>query len=380
MSTGLQEREILLKSTDARPDRIASINPDDFPVPNGREEEWRYTPLKRVGNLHTDASATTDFLFEINAHQSINHQKVEKSGVNSNFLATDRISARSFHNTKKALVINIPKEFESKEIIWVKINLTSGVQYSHIKIEAGQNCHATVVLEYLGEGVGGLNSEIMALENSKIDVINIFDLSNKSVLVSEQQFILAKDANVRTLSVELGADVLRYIPRAKFSGPHASIDLFGVFLATNGQFFENRVFVDHNMKDCRSNVLYRGGAQGDGSHTVWVGDVLIRKIATGTDTYEMNRNLLLDDGARADSVPNLEIETGEVQKAGHASVTGRLDDDQLFYLMSRGIDEHTARQLVIEGFFSGIFGEFSDVNLKEKLTEKLNAAIERANR
>ncbi len=380
MSTGLQEREILLKSTDARPDRIASVNPDDFSVPNGREEEWRYTPLKRVATLHVDADASTKFKFDVEANSAINHKLVNKLEINSNFLATDRITARAFANTKDALVISIPKEFESQELIWVKINLTTGVQYSHIKIEAGQHSKSTVVLEYIGEGIGAINSEIEALENSKIDVINIFDASNKSVLVSEQQFVLAKDATVRTMSVELGSDVLRYIPRAKFSGPHASIDLFGVFLATNGQFFENRVFVDHNMKDCRSNVLYRGGAQGEGSHTVWVGDVLIRKVATGTDTYEMNRNLLLDDGARADSVPNLEIETGEVQKAGHASVTGRLDDDQLFYLMSRGIDEHTARQLVIEGFFSGIFGEFSDVNLKEKLTEKLNAAIERANK
>ena len=380
MSTGLQEREILLKSTDARPDRIASVNPDDFSVPSGREEEWRYTPLKRVANLHVDVAASTNFKFDVEANSAINHKLVNKLEINSNFLATDRITARAFANTKDALVISIPKEFESQELIWVKINLTTGVQYSHIKIEAGQHSKSTVVLEYIGEGIGAINSEIEALENSKIDVINIFDASNKSVLVSEQQFILAKDATVRTMSVELGSDVLRYIPRAKFSGPHASIDLFGVFLATNGQFFENRVFVDHNMKDCRSNVLYRGGAQGEGSHTVWVGDVLIRKVATGTDTYEMNRNLLLDDGARADSVPNLEIETGEVQKAGHASVTGRLDDDQLFYLMSRGIDEHTARQLVIEGFFSGIFGEFSDVNLKEKLTEKLNAAIERANK
>ena len=330
MSTGLQEREILLKSTDARPDRIASVNPDDFSVPNGREEEWRYTPLKRVANLHVEVAASTNCKFDVEANSAINHKLVNKTEINSNFLATDRITARAFANTKDALVISIPKEFESNELIWVKINLTSGVQYSHLKIEAGQHSKSTVVLEYIGEGIGAINSEIEALENSKIDVINIFDASNKSVLVSEQQFVLAKDATVRTMSVELGSDVLRYIPRAKFSGPHASIDLFGVFLATNGQFFENRVFVDHNMKDCRSNVLYRGGAQGEGSHTVWVGDVLIRKVATGTDTYEMNRNLLLDDGARADSVPNLEIETGEVQKAGHASVTGRLDDDELF--------------------------------------------------
>jgi Fe-S cluster assembly protein SufD len=205
-------------------------------------------------------------------------------------------------------------------------------------------------------------------------------LARKGVIVCEHQFVINKDANIRSLVVQLGGDIVRYVPRAKFSGNHGAVELLGVFLATNGQFFENRVFVDHNMKDCKSNVLYRGGAQGEGSHTVWVGDVLIRKIATGTNTYEMNRNLLLDDGARADSVPNLEIETGEVEKAGHASVTGRLDDDQLFYLMSRGIDEPTARQLVIEGFFSGIFGEFTHPELKERLNERLNAAIERSHK
>ncbi|MGA0797780.1 MAG: SufB/SufD family protein, partial [Candidatus Nanopelagicales bacterium] len=121
-----------------------------------------------------------------------------------------------------------------------------------------------------------------------------------------------------------------------------------------------------------------GGGHGDKSHTVWVGDVLIREHATGTDTYEMNRNLLLDDGARADSVPNLEIETGDILRAGHASVTGRLDDDQLFYIQSRGIDAVTARRLVIEGFFADMFGEFKNPEVSALLAERLEETISMA--
>jgi len=123
------------------------------------------------------------------------------------------------------------------------------------------------------------------------------------------------------------------------------VELFGLYFADAGQHLEQRLFVDHAVANCKSNVLYKGALQGRNAHTVWVGDVLIRKEAEGTDTYEANRNLVLTDGARADSVPNLEIETGEIVGAGHASATGRFDDEQLFYLCSRGIDAETARRV-----------------------------------
>ena len=90
---------------------------------------------------------------------------------------------------------------------------------------------------------------------------------------------------------------------------------------------------------------------------MWIGDVLIRAEATGTDTYERNRNLVLTDGTRADSVPNLEILTGEVVGAGHASTSGRLEDQHLFYLMARGIPLAEARRLVIRGFFGELIGK-----------------------
>ncbi|HEX6514517.1 MAG TPA: SufD family Fe-S cluster assembly protein, partial [Nocardioidaceae bacterium] len=130
---------------------------------------------------------------------------------------------------------------------------------------------------------------------------------------------------------------------------------------------EHRLFVDHNAPRTRSNVDYKGALQGEGAHTVWIGDVLIRKVAEGIDTYESNRNLVLTDGCKADSVPNLEIETGEIEGAGHASTTGRFDDQQLFYLQSRGIDEDEARRLVVHGFFADIIRKIGVEAIQQRL-------------
>ena len=161
-------------------------------------------------------------------------------------------------------------------------------------------------------------------------------------------------------------------PSVSYAGPGGDADLWGLYFADAGQHLEHRLFVEHEVPSCKSRVSYKGALQGDGAHTVWIGDVLIGAKAIDTDTYELNRNLVLTDGARADSVPNLEIETGEVAGAGHASATGRFDDEQLFYLQSRGIPEDVARRLVVRGFFGEILAR---VPLPE-LRERLEAAIE----
>ena len=135
------------------------------------------------------------------------------------------------------------------------------------------------------------------------------------------------------------------------------------------------MFVDHNAPHTKSNVDYRGALQGRGAHSVWVGDVLIRKVAEGITTYESNKNLVLTDGCRADSVPNLEIETGEIAGAGHASTTGRFDDEQLFYLRSRGISEAEARRLVVHGFFADIIRKVGVPEVEERLLAAVEAEL-----
>ena len=142
-----------------------------------------------------------------------------------------------------------------------------------------------------------------------------------------------------------------------------------------GQHLEHRIHVDHNVGYAKSRVNYKGALSGDGARTVWIGDVFIRAAADGTDTYEINRNLLLSDGARADSVPNLEIETGDIVGAGHASTTGRFDDEQLFYLESRGIPESEAKRLVIRGFFLEILSKIAIESIEERIMERIDADL-----
>jgi Fe-S cluster assembly protein SufD len=163
----------------------------------------------------------------------------------------------------------------------------------------------------------------------------------------------------------------------EYAGPGGDVDLLGLYFADGGQHLEHRLFIDHAVPKCRSRVTYKGALQGDSARTVWVGDVLIRAGADGTDTYELNRNLLLTPEARADSVPNLEIETGEILGAGHASTTGRFDDEQLFYLQSRGIPADEARRMVVRGFFADVIAQIGVDALEERLLSAVEAELER---
>jgi Fe-S cluster assembly protein SufD len=176
--------------------------------------------------------------------------------------------------------------------------------------------------------------------------------------------------------VSLGGDLVRLVETVEYAGPGGDAELAGLYIADAGQHLEHRLFVDHSAPNCRSNVVYKGALQGEGAHTVWVGDVLIRAGASGTDTYELNRNLVLSDGTRADSVPNLEIETGEIVGAGHASATGRFDDEQLFYLQARGITEVEARRLVVRGFFAELIHRIGVPQVEDRLMAAIEAELE----
>jgi Fe-S cluster assembly protein SufD len=179
------------------------------------------------------------------------------------------------------------------------------------------------------------------------------------------------------ITATLGGDLVRLTPAVRFAGPGGDVEMLGLYFADMGQHFEHRLFVDHAQPHCRSRVTYKGAVQGQDAHTVWVGDVLIRANAQGTDTYEANRNLILTDGARADAVPNLEIETGEIIGAGHAATTGRFDDEQLFYLCSRGVPEAQARQLVVRGFFSELIRQVEVPQLAARLETAIESELAR---
>ena len=286
----------------------------------------------------------------------------------------DRISALAFSGAERALLVSVAGGAEVSQPAVIRLHGAGadGLAFGHTFIEVGDLAEVVLVLEQTGSVTLADNVEVLVGAGARLRLVTVADWEADAVQAQHLHFRLGRDARVMHVQVALGGDLVRQYTSVEYSGRGADAELYGLYFADARQHLEHRLLVDHGVPDCRSYVAYRGALQGEEAHTVWVGDVLIRAEATGTDTYEVNRNLLLSDGARADSVPNLEIETGEVIGAGHASATGRFDDEQLFYLMARGIPETEARKLVVRGFFAELLGKIP----VESLREKLGAAIE----
>ena len=250
-----------------------------------------------------------------------------------------------------------------------------GLNYGHFIIDAQPNSRATVVMDHLGETTVAANVETVLGDGAALSLISVQDWDAATVHVAAHGAVLGRDADYQHIAVNLGGAVVRLNPTVRFAGPGGSAELYGLSFCGDGQHQESRLYVDHAVPQCTSNVVYKSVLDGDTARTVWIGDVRIRPAAVGTRTYELNRNLLLSDGARADSVPNLEIETGEIAGAGHASATGRFDDLQLFYLQSRGIEAEEARRLVVRGFLADVVDRITVQALHDRLMASIDARL-----
>ena len=352
----------------------------EFPVPTGREEEWRFTPLRRLRGLHSSpALPLAKVAVEVDGAPEVTNYRAERSDLDHavRFEPVDRVSAEAFGSFQEAVVVKVPAEAVASRptVITVRGDDASAAAFGHTVISLGDNARAVVVLDHQGSTTYADNVEIVVGDGAGLTLVSVQDWADDAVHVSHHQATLGRDARLQHTTVTLGGNVVRVSPAVRYAGPGGDAELLGVYFADTGQHLEHRLFVDHAQPDCRSRVDYKGALQGDLAHTVWIGDVLIRPEATGTDTYERNRNLLLTDGARADSVPNLEILTGEVVGAGHASTSGRLEAQHLFYLMARGIPEDEARRLVIRGFFGELIAKIGVPELRDRITEAIEAEL-----
>jgi Fe-S cluster assembly protein SufD len=363
---------------------IGSANPDDFAIPTGREEEWRFTPLNRLRKLHADAPlGSSGVTVAVEAAPEVVVEKVELSErdrltlAGAPFLAADRVSARAFAAVTEATVISVPKETVASAPTYVRVTGTGTEEAAagHLVIDVQPYGRATVVIDQTGSATYADNVEIHVGDGGDLTVVSFADWADDTVQVSHHVATLGRDAHLRHFAVTLGGNLVRLSPTVRYAGPGGDAELHGITFADAGQHLEHRLFVDHDTPKCRSRVGYKVALSGDGARTVWIGDVLIRPEATGTDTYEYNRNLVLTDGAHADSVPNLEILTGEIVGAGHASASGRLEDEHLFYLQSRGIPFDEARRLVIQGFFGELIAKIGIPELEERIAAAIESEL-----
>jgi Fe-S cluster assembly protein SufD len=350
------------------------IDLEAFPEPTGREEAWRFTPLDRIragepGKVVVESS--------VPAPATVTTVDRDDPRFGALLQPTDRWTALAMASFERGTTVHVPAGTELAEPVYVTVRGEGGTAFGHLLVDVEEGASATVVIDHCGSAAFHANAEYHVAPNARLTVVSVQDWADDAVHLGTHVAEVGRDATFRSITVTLGGDLVRLVPQVRYAGPGGDAELLGLFFADAGQHLEHRLLVDHNQPHCRSRVVYKGALQGDEAHTVWVGDVVIRADAIGTDSYEVNRNLVLTDGARADSVPNLEIETGEVAGAGHASATGRFDDNQLFYLMSRGIPADEARRLVVRGFFAEVIQRLGVPSLEERLTNAIDAELER---
>ena len=367
----------------SRGDRPTSFSLSDIAVPHGREEDWRFTPMRRIEKLFETQNFESESLgVRIDAPEEVLVEEVTRDDqrLGSVLAPGDRTSVVAWNAFTSAQIVTVPKKTELSAPIMIDIDGDEATRVQHLALRVESQSVATIVMNHRGGGHGALNQtvEIEAGDASDLTIVSIQEWDVGFLHASNHRIAIGRDAKVRHIIVTLGGDLVRICSDTDYRGPGGELTMLGLYFVDSGQHLEHRVFVDHSQPNCYSRVTYKGALQGKDAHSVWIGDCLIREAADGTDTYELNRNLVLSEGAKADSVPNLEIENGEIIGAGHASATGRFDDEQLFYLMSRGIAEADARRLVVRGFFAELIEQIGVPQVQEHLMNAIEKELERA--
>lgn len=371
-------------------DLFQSFNVEDFPVPGGRDEVWRFIPLRRLRGLHDGSFAeAVPAKVTVDAPESVRVEQVAPDDERLKVAGgpVDRVAAQAWTSATKGTIVSVPADAVLDRPVTITVTGagTDVTTFANVLVETGRYSQATVIVRYGGSGTHADNINWHIGEGSHVDAVVDTQWDRDAVHLGQQSIKVERDSALHHTVAAFGGEVVRLTPRVTFAEPGADVELDGVYFADAGQYIENRMLVDHSVPNCRSNVLYKGALKGDKqsglpeARTCWVGDVLIRAEAKGTDTYETNRNLVLTDGARADAVPNLEIETGQIAGAGHAATVGRFDDDQLFYLRSRGIPEQEATRLIIRGFFNEVLNQIPVEPVRDELIARVAGELELSN-
>ncbi|RRD48041.1 Fe-S cluster assembly protein SufD [Tessaracoccus sp. OH4464_COT-324] len=347
-------------------------------MPTGREEIWRFTPLKRFKKLLVEGEELPTLSWEADLPEGVNVSEAKPGDLRALAVEppVDRVSAVAALRSANPTLIEVAANTEFAEPIVFTGKASGGEHRDHYVIKVGANAKATIIIQFEGEAQYAEKTDVVVGDGAWLNLVFVQDLGAGSLHAGQRSVLVGRDATVKVVSATLGEGSVRLQENARYAGPGGEFEQYGVYFVDGEQHVQHRLFVDHNAPKTKSNVDYRGALQGKGAHAVWIGDVLIRKAAEDIDTYESNKNLLLTEGCKADSVPNLEIETGEIAGAGHSSSTGRFDELQLFYLMSRGVEEREARRLIVHGFFWEIIRQIGVADIEQRLLARVEQELE----
>lgn len=361
-----------------RSERPRSYDPSDFPAPTGREPKWKHSPREVLAPLFDADARTAPVTVDADGPIHLTEAVSAGSPRGSVFAPEDRVAALAWADERLSPLVSIPAGAEPDQPVVVRVHADAAGAPSrvHLVVEAAPASRATVVLRHSGAGMLAENVEIIVGDGAHLTLVTVQEWEQGAVHVASHQARVGRDGELRHVVASFGGGVVHVDPSVDLAGAGSRAELFGVGFAGAGQHLESQVFLHHRGAHTSGQVLYKTALQGESARSVWVGDVLIGPDAVGTDTYEANRNLVLTEGARAESVPNLEIETGDIRGAGHASATGRFDDEQLFYLQSRGIPADEARRLVVLGFLVEVVQKIGVPALESELVTRIRRELD----
>jgi Fe-S cluster assembly protein SufD len=253
--------------------------------------------------------------------------------------------------------------------------------FPHTVIVAEEGSDVTLIERFvsrpLERGLSDAITEIFVGSGARVRYVSLQDWGDGMTHLSIQRAHLERDAELRSLAVAFGGSLSRTEVESVLSGPGGHSEMLGVYFTDERQHFDHRSLQDHVAPHCTSELLYKGALKGQ-SRAVYSGWVHVRRDAQKTDAFQTNRNIVLSERAKADSIPNLEIEANDV-RCGHAASVGPVDEDVLFYMQSRGIPSEEAERLIVTGFFQEVLDRVALAEVREGLQAAIEAELAGSN-
>lgn len=385
----------MLVAEDAR--KTAWERYESLPSPVRTDEEWRRTDPKLLPALPTDPQGQQGSL---KAGWETPSPELIRSGVILTNLGTaakqfpelldrylfqtgepeglKKFSALHQAVAREGLFCHAPDGVKATLPLRAWIEAGSGpMVFPHLLVVVGENAELTLVDERRSAGQEPVFSnemaEIFIGAGGTLRYVHIQRWNSAATELFAQRAILGKEAQFLNITVGLGGKLSKANVETVLTGAGARADLLGIFFGSDKQHLDFHTLQDHQAPNTFSDLLYKSALAGQ-AESVYTGLIRIASQAQKSDAYQANRNLLLSQGAKADSIPMLEIEANDV-RCTHGVAVGPVDEEQAFYLMSRGLSAMESERLIVEGFFEQILKRIPVGDLREQLAEEITARL-----
>jgi Fe-S cluster assembly protein SufD len=400
-----------------------------LPTPSPETEEWRYTDLREfdlspfsplaeepaalnldevkpvileaagdIGNragllIQHNSTVITRHLDPAQVAAGVLFTSIDEAAVSSpdllegrlhDLVPTSRTKFTALHGAFRTggTFVHVPKgihvELPLQSLVYVDRDGLAVFPHTVIVLEEGADL--TYIDRYASPDLERVLSdavvEMYLGPNSRLRYVALQEWGQGVTHLSVQRANVARDAELRSLGVAFGATLSRAEVESLLNEDGGTSEMLGVYFATGDQHFDHRSIQDHFGSQTASDLLYKGVLKGR-SRTIYSGTVIIRQGAHKCDAYQTNRNILLSEHAKADSIPNLEILSNDPVRCGHAASVGPVDEDTLFYIQSRGISAEEAERLIVTGFLQEVLDRVTLPEIRAGLERAIQAELDR---